>query len=196
LIHPDTELRVVDEEIGLGVFATKLIPKGTVTLALDSLDQIFEPSFLNSLDPLRSVPFEKYTYRDQEGRYILSWDHGKYVNHSFHANCFTTPYGFDIAVRDIRAGEQLTNEYGLFNLDEPFHCRPEKGTDRTNVSKADLLKYYREWDAKILEAFKAFEQVSQPLDLFIPKECRERIRLAAKENRVVDSVLALYYGGE
>ncbi|CEG29309.1 SET domain-containing protein [Bacillus sp. B-jedd] len=196
MIHPDTELRVVDEEIGLGVFATKLIPKGTVTLALDSLDQIFEPSYLNSLDPLRSAPFEKYTYRDQEGRYILSWDHGKYVNHSFHANCFTTPYGFDIAVRDIHAGEQLTNEYGLFNLDEPFLCRPEEGSERTSVSKADLIKYYPEWDAKILDAFKAFEQVSQPLDLFIPKECRKRIRVAVKENRVVDSVLALYYGGE
>ena len=31
MIHPDTELRFISPEIGFGVFATKLIPQGTIT---------------------------------------------------------------------------------------------------------------------------------------------------------------------
>ncbi|MHC5084588.1 MAG: SET domain-containing protein, partial [Planctomycetota bacterium] len=30
MIHPDTELRKVNETIGYGVFATRHIPKGTI----------------------------------------------------------------------------------------------------------------------------------------------------------------------
>jgi len=31
MIHPDTELRLSNPRIGLGVFATHFIPKGTLT---------------------------------------------------------------------------------------------------------------------------------------------------------------------
>lgn len=38
MIHPDTELRFINEKIGYGVVALKLIPRGTITWALDKLD--------------------------------------------------------------------------------------------------------------------------------------------------------------
>lgn len=31
MIHPDTELRFINPEIGYGVFATQFIPRGTIT---------------------------------------------------------------------------------------------------------------------------------------------------------------------
>jgi len=31
VIHPDTELRFVNPDIGYGVFATRFIPKGSIT---------------------------------------------------------------------------------------------------------------------------------------------------------------------
>ena len=38
MIHPDTELQFINDKIGYGVVATKLIPKGSITWALDKLD--------------------------------------------------------------------------------------------------------------------------------------------------------------
>ena len=39
MIHTDTELRFVSPEMGFGVFATKLIPRGTLTWVRDDLDR-------------------------------------------------------------------------------------------------------------------------------------------------------------
>ncbi|WP_332630298.1 SET domain-containing protein [Halalkalibacter flavus] len=195
MIHPHTELRFVNEEIGFGVFATKFIPKGTITWALDDLDQILEHSFVNTLDLERKVIVEKYSYRDSEGKYILCWDLGRYVNHSFNANCISTPYDTDIAVRDIQPGEQLTNDYGFLNLDESFTCLPEEGTDRTQVNKEDILHYYKEWDQLILNAYQFFDQVEQPLDHLIPTIYKQKMKLAAEKREVIDSIKTLYYEG-
>ena len=41
MIHPDTELQFINDEIGHGVVATKLIPAGTITWVLDKLDREF-----------------------------------------------------------------------------------------------------------------------------------------------------------
>lgn len=76
MIHPHTELRFINKEIGFGVFATKLIPKGTITWALDELDQILEPEFVNSTSSFCQEVIKKYAYRNQDGLYILCWDLG------------------------------------------------------------------------------------------------------------------------
>jgi len=41
MIHPHTEVRVVSPEIGLGVFATKFIPKGTIMYVIDEMELIY-----------------------------------------------------------------------------------------------------------------------------------------------------------
>ena len=38
MLHPDTTLAWIDDTIGVGVIATKPIPKGTITWARDALD--------------------------------------------------------------------------------------------------------------------------------------------------------------
>ncbi|MEX1028438.1 MAG: SET domain-containing protein [Paenibacillaceae bacterium] len=193
MIFPHSELRFINEQIGFGVFATKLIPMGSITWASDDLDQILDSSFVQSLDSVRSELVRKYSYRNREGKYVLCWDIGRYVNHSFHANCITTAYDFDIAIRNIHPGEQLTNDYGLLNLDEPFDCYPEEGTDRTRALKDDILNYYREWDEMVLQAFTFFEQVEQPLSHLIPPACKKRIKMAVEKQVVIDSTKTLYY---
>src|SRR5262249_4470648 len=74
MIHPHTELRFISPEIGWGVFATKPIPKGTVTWVRDELDHIVSPARFRALGPLYRELLEKYTYRDKAGNYILCWD--------------------------------------------------------------------------------------------------------------------------
>jgi uncharacterized protein len=41
MLHPHTELRFISETMGSGVFAARLIPKGTITWVRDDFDQAF-----------------------------------------------------------------------------------------------------------------------------------------------------------
>lgn len=85
MMHPHSELRFIDDQIGFGVFATQFIPMGTITWSPDDLDQFLDSSYVQSLDPVRNESVKKYSYRNREGKYVLCWDIGRYVNHSFHA---------------------------------------------------------------------------------------------------------------
>jgi len=193
MMHPDTELRYINDEIGYGVFATRFIPKGTITWALDPLDQQFDESYLNSLDDLQRDRLIKYSYRDERGIYILCWDVARYMNHSFDSNCIATAYRLELAARDIQAGEELTDDYGYFNLDKPFYCLPEPGTDRTCVLPDDLLLYYPIWDRQAASAMRYFNAVSQPLKYLIDRPILEKMTEIAGGRAGMDSILHCYY---
>src|ERR1700753_3849081 len=111
MIHPDTALKFISPEIGYGVVATKFIPKGTITWILDPLDQAFTLEEIQKLDPIFQDKLNTYSYRDGQGNFILCWDNSRFINHSFHSNCITTAYSFELAVRDIHPGEELTDDY-------------------------------------------------------------------------------------
>lgn len=193
MIHPHTELRFINKEIGFGVFATKLIPKGTITWALDELDQILEPEFVNSTSSFCQEVIKKYAYRNQDGLYILCWDLGRYVNHSFHANCMGTAYDFEVAIRDIYPGEELTDDYGTLNIEEPFACIPEQGTKREIVYPDDLLYYHEEWDRQVVEASHYFDQVEQPLLSVVQPDFIKTFKQAAENGKLRDSIKNIYY---
>jgi hypothetical protein len=122
MVHPDTELRFVNDHIGWGVFATRALPKGTIVWALDPLDQKFTAAHVAALPAHAQSALEKYSYIDARGRHILCWDHGRFFNHSCAANCLSLGYDFELAVRDIAAGEELTDDYGTLNPLAPFPC--------------------------------------------------------------------------
>lgn len=193
MIHPHTELRFISESIGYGVVATRLIPKGTITWALDKLDRIFTPEQVRAMDPLYQQVLDTYTYRNAEGNYILCWDNARFINHSARSNCITTAYEFEIAVRDIHPGEQLTDDYGYLNLDEPFEAEPEEGTDRTTIYPDDLIRYYHVWDEQLLNAFPLVKEVAQPLFKILEPALKEKaLRIAAGEEKM-NSILSCYY---
>lgn len=192
MMHPDTELRYINDVIGYGVFATRFIPKGTIVWALDDLDQVLDPSFVERLDPLRKQDVLKYSFKNQHGQYILCWDKARYVNHSFHATCVGTMYDLELAARDIHPGEELTDDYGTLNLDEPFACMPEEGTTRSWVMPDDLLHYHQQWDDSAKEAFRHFDRVEQPLKHLIRPEHRSKIRAIVEQRAELDSIRHLY----
>lgn len=193
MMIPYTKLRYINKQLGFGVFAKKLIPKGTITWALDELDYILEPEFIANLDKHRRKTINKYSYRNQKGQYIFCWDHARYVNHSFKPNCMATAYDFEIAIRDILPGEQLTNDYGTLNIGIPFEPLPEEGANRKKVNPDDLLYFYKEWDQQVLEALKHFNDVEQPLIHLIQPEIKEKIMFAIKENILPDSIKNNYF---
>jgi len=193
MIHPDTELRFISDAIGYGVVATKFIPKGTITWALDKLDRTFTPAQVKELDPLYQQVLDKYTYRTPQGNHILCWDNARFVNHSSRSNCLTTAYEFEIAIRDIHPGEELTDDYGYLNIEEPFEVVPEEGTDRTVVYPDDLLRYYHEWDNELLSAFPLLLQVDQPLFHILPNHVQDKVKRVASKEETFDSILHCYY---
>lgn len=193
MIHPDTELRFINEKIGFGVVATKLIPKGTITWALDKLDRSFDEKTVREFGEEYQHILDTYCYRDNQGKYILCWDHARFVNHSFNSSCITTAYDFEIAVRDIHPGEQLTDDYGYLNITEPFDCEPEEGSIRTRVMPDDLLFFHQEWDKKLASAFGFFSDLKQPLMKFLSPEIQATARLIAAGKKEMDSILTCYY---
>lgn len=195
MIHPDTEIRFINEEIGVGVFATKFIPKGTIVWVADDLDMVLEEEYIESLDEARQEVIYKYSYPDNEGRYIINWDHARYMNHSFRPNCADTAYELELAARDIQPGEQLTSDYGVLGDDESFECI-EEGTTRKRVKEDDYLHYYQEWDDMAREAFKYFNSVEQPLKYLIRKEFVDKVDAVASGRRPLDSILTTFMDPE
>jgi hypothetical protein len=192
MMHPDTEVRFISDEIGYGVVAKKFIPKGTITWVQDPLDRVLTAAEVEKMHASVQEQVDKYSFRNNKGEFVLCWDLAKYVNHSFNANCLSSAYDFEVAVKDIQPGEQLTDDYGYLNISEPFKAADE-GTDRDTVYPDDLLNYHEEWDNQLRDAFEDFEQVEQPLLQLVSSPVLGKIRTNLAKNEPLDSILNLYY---
>ena len=192
MIHPDTEIEFINPEVGYGLVAKKLIPKGTITWVLDKLDREFTPQELENMEPIYQSLIDTYTFRNNKGNFILCWDHGKYINHSFNSNCLTTAYDFEIAIRDIQPGEQLTDDYGYLNISSPFRGIDE-GTRRKVVYPNDILKYYKVWDSKVKQALKKIAKVEQPLKVILSSNTWNILEAINNKEIEMESVLSTFY---
>lgn len=194
-MHPDTEIQFISDEIGYGVVATKFIPKGTITWVQDELDQIYTPQQVSKMQPLAQEMVEKYCFRNNVGNFVLCWDISKYVNHSFKSNCLSTAYDFEIAVRDIHPGEELTDDYGYLNVTEAFRAKDE-GTERSTVYPDDLVHYHKDWDAQLQETFGFIEKAKQPLMPLLSPQNHEKVKKVLSGEEKLESILTLHYRGE
>jgi hypothetical protein len=192
MIHPKTELKFINNEIGYGVVATDFIPAGTITWVLDKLDREFSPMDFQEMEPIYQNILDTYTFRNNNGNFVLCWDNGRFVNHSFNSNCLSTAYDFEIAIRDIHPGEQLTDDYGYLNIPVPFRGINE-GTRRKVVYPDDLVKYYKVWDKKILKVFSKIILHEQPLRTLIADDVWQKIQNIIAGNEQMDSILKNYY---
>ncbi len=193
MIHPHTEIKFINPEIGYGVFATKRIPKGTIVYVKDDLEiMISQEDYLKFKDPLKKI-IDRYSYIDPEGYRIISWDFAKYTNHCCDPNTISTGYGFEIAIKDIEPGEQITDEYGIFNLDKEIHLICDKSNCRKVVCNEDFDKYYQEWDQKIIPALKLVPFLEQPLYEFIDELTKKELEEFLNDPSKYKSVYQLKY---
>ncbi len=175
MIHPKTTLRFINEEVGYGLFVTELIPKETITYVKDSLEIELSPEDYEQHSKVMQDVIEKFSYVDERGMRIISWDFGKYVNHCCQCNSISTGYGFEIALRDIYPGEQLTDEYGIFNLDEPMQLFCEQPDCRKIIRPEDFDLYYPIWDEKILKVLPLAFEIEQPLWNFLSENTLQEL---------------------
>ena len=170
MIHPHTELRKVNNTIGYGVFATKLIHKGTIVYVKDPLEIEITPERFLAMEPQFQSVVNWFSYIDERGCRIVSWDIAKYVNHHCDSNSICTGYGFEIATRDIAANEEITDEYGIFNSSETLSCICGSINCRKKISSNDWNTYGRVWDQRAKDALKCFTLVQQPLLKYMDME--------------------------
>ncbi|PSB03801.1 SET domain-containing protein [Merismopedia glauca] len=179
MLHPATELRFINSEIGYGVFATEFIPHGTITWVRDSLDQTFSPAEFIAMSAMSEVYHEqltKYAYRDEVGDYVLCWDLGRFMNHSCNPSCLGYNLDLEMAVRDIAPGEELTSDYSTFHLtnDEGFACSCSSLNCRNFVSHHDVQTQSDRWYYLMRQAFLLADDVAQPLDRLMTPQQRQK----------------------
>lgn len=110
---------------GLGVFAAEFIRKGTpVWRFMAGFDLDLDPARVEAQPMHIRKALMHYGYVDSRlGRYILCCDDARFMNHSDEPNTWPDfsldPYGVDIAVRDIAAGEEITTDYGQMDGSRP-----------------------------------------------------------------------------
>jgi hypothetical protein len=193
MIHPHTKVQFINEKIGYGLVATKLIPKGTIVWCLDNFDQVFTPEQVAEMAaPYRAI-MDVYSFRNEKGEYVLCWDNTKFVNHSSNSNCLTTAYQYELAIRDIQPGEQIFNDYGYLNLPYVLQAEEEEGVEGVEVRADDMLKRYPEWDQKLKDAYACLNQVEQPLKTILAPELWAQALDIAEGKREMDSILLSYF---
>jgi len=175
MIHPDTSIQTISEIIGVGVIAKTFIPKGTIIVARDSFDLCLTQEAFDKLPlPLRDK-METYMYYDKFGNLILGWDHSRYMNHHCQSNTLMTDYDFEIVIRDINAGEEITTDYGLLNVQEPYQLHCGCQNCRGILRLDDIDRFADQWDKSIRENLLRIKQVHQPLEHLLSEETRNRL---------------------
>jgi uncharacterized protein len=186
MIHPLTTLRQVGPKIGLGVFATEPIARGTITWALDPLDRVLTPEGIAGLALPCPIDLDRYTWQDRAGNLILCWDYARFVNHSCDPNCLTTDWGFEVAVRNIAPGDEITNDYANLGMrpHEQFRCLCGlvkcRGLVRAGASSGLTLA----WAERIATALPEIPRVAQPLWLLLSDDARQGVLAASSAGGV------------
>lgn len=191
MIHPKTRLQFISDAIGYGVFAAEDIPEGSIVYVKDSLELVITPTEYHTHGEEMREVVDKYSYIDERGNRIVSWDFAKYVNHSCDCNTISTGYGFEMATRPIANGEQITDEYGIFNLDAEMKCYCGAENCRKRIGPGDFDRYYPEWDAKVLASIAKLYRVDQPLLPFLTPQTRKEMQALARDPGAYKSVFAL-----
>ena len=193
MIHPHTRTAHVNDQIGQGVFATTFIPKGAMTYVIDPLDIILPPDDPRITDPLTRDTVETYSYIGPDGSRIFSWDNARFVNHSCNPNTISTGYGFEIALRDIMPGEQITDEYGLFNLAWELRCCCGAPGCRGIVHPDDADNLADQWDVQLKDALSTYLNVHQPLLPCMDLQTRRSVMRYVKTGKGYRSCRALRF---
>lgn len=188
MMHPNTQLRFVNEDLGFGVFAATLIPKGTIVYARCALDLVFASDDPRLIDPRYADALEKYTYTEPGGQRVLCWDTGRYVNHCCSPSTLTTGYGFEIALRDLAPGDEITDDYAIFNCSVPMPLSCCEVGCRGILVPGDFDRHIPGWDEAVREALAHLNAVEQPLWSLLPPATRRAVRTYLRTGRGYRSV--------
>jgi len=191
MMHPHSALRYIDDTIGHGVFATQPIAKGTIVYVKDVLETIIPNNSALIDDPRYQAIVNKYTYIEPNGDRVLSWDIARFVNHSCNCNTLSTGFGFEIAIRDIAEGEEITDDYGMHNCLDLMRCGCQSDNCRHEVGFGDYNTCTKHWDRLVLPALLLASTVTQPLLSYLDARTVRKLERLAEHPEEYRSVATL-----
>lgn len=99
---------------GIGLFAGQFIRRGTkIWRFVEGYDRCYTPKqFARLPKPARDF-LKSYGYR-VDGEILFTVDNDRHINHCDNANTYLKS-GYTIARRNIRKGEEITNDYREFD---------------------------------------------------------------------------------
>ena len=193
MMHPGTALRWIGAERGFGVVATEHLPKGTILYVLDPLDIVVQPGSSQDSDPLYQRTLETYAYIEPDGRRVVCWDHGRFMNHCCHPNSLSTGYGFEVAIRDIAPGEAITDHYAVLNLEHEMELSCERPDCCRHISPGSLPQHQPWMDEAIRQALADLRAVPQPLLPLLRADTARSLDLYLHTGEGYASVLSLQH---
>lgn len=163
MIHPHTELKWINPQVGYGVVATRFIPQGTLLWTQCVFDIVLDPAQLAELSqPMRDIT-TIYGYVDHEGDTILCWDLGRFVNHACQPAMLSLGPHMEVSARDLQPGDELTCDYGTLNYAHDLSCQCGHPNCRGTIRADDALALGAQWQQQLVEAVRAAGDVAQPL---------------------------------
>ena len=192
MIHPATELRYISPAIGFGVFATDFIPQGTIVYVQDALEILLPADHPLLTTDIYQPILDKYSTVEKDGSRLLSWDIARYVNHSCQSNALSTGYGFEIAIKDIQPGEEITDDYGQFNLPYDMPCTCGHPACRGSIRPSDFNTLVHHWDSQLSASLAKLNSLDQPLWRFLDDETQTSLTTALNTGNY-QSVQALHH---
>jgi hypothetical protein len=152
---------------GEGIFAGEHIPKGTIIFYYSSNDVYLSKKEFQFLSDSEKIQINKFGVEEENGNWVVTDGD---ANHSCDANIlsmFVDGLYCDIAVRDIRVGEEITIDYGLFYSSFPWQmkCRCNSNNCRGVFGSAISIDFQTQqlWHLRISEAAGRIAHVMQPL---------------------------------
>jgi len=98
---------------GIGLFAADPIRAGTVVwLYQEPFDRKWLPEYVRTLPAVAQEYVFHFCARLRDGTFLVTGDNDRFWNHEQNPNCLTNPTATEtVAVKDIRAGEEMTEDY-------------------------------------------------------------------------------------
>jgi uncharacterized protein len=129
---------------GIGLFAGQDIKEGDIVWYLDpSIDQIFTKDDFKDLcfsqAEDQSERFKKWSYK-RENDYVLCADNTKFSNHSDTPNLGGDNKQYDVALRDIKRGEELTYDYRVFDKETDLKLAKGNSYDKGREKVGETTK--------------------------------------------------------
>jgi len=139
-----------------GVFALKDIKKGEVV-------NVWHPKKIVNEEDMKTLPEDEqnHTTPDGKGNYMVMGEPERYVNHSCNPNTYVHDKT-DIALRDIKKGEEITSDYSINGIDSwemkclcgSKECRKRVYGDFFKLPKNIQKRYYPYLEEWFKEKFK------------------------------------------
>lgn len=147
MLYPNASVKQIDSE-NKGIFATRDIKKGEVAWRLDSNEKLLTKEERDSL----SLEIQKLAFQYKD-HFVVVHDQSEFMNHSCGPNLGFSSDEELSAIKDIKAGEELTYDYSTADVGDwvaSWECKCGSKNCRKKITGKDCL------DKKFQEKYKGF----------------------------------------